>query len=221
MTAPAALRILVADDHEIVRRGVRAILESQPGWEIVGEVDNGRAAVAEAVRLQPAIAVLDISMPGMNGLEATRDIRRDAPDVQVLVLTLHESVELVRQILAAGARGCVLKSDSSRDLVGAVEALSQRRTFFTQKVSDIVLASFLQPPAIRLADNPPAPRLSPRECQVLQMLAEGKANKEVAWALKISVKTVETHRSNLMAKLDLHSVSELVRYAIRNHIVES
>ena len=221
MTATETLRILIADDHEIVRRGVRAILEERPGWEVVSEVGNGREAVAETARLKPAIVVLDIGMPELNGLEATRQILDVAPQTQVVVLTLHDSEELVRQVLAAGARGYVLKADTSRDLVAAVDALAGRRTFFTQKVSDIMLASYLQPAAgIRMADDVPADRLSRREREVLQMVAEGKGNKEIAWELKISVKTVETHRSNLMAKLNLHSMQEVVRYAIRNRIVD-
>ena len=220
MTATTTVRILIADDHEIVRKGVRAILEEQPGWEVVGEVTNGKQAVEETLRLQPDIVVLDIGMPEMNGLEATRRIREGAAQTQVVVLTLHESEEMVRQVLGAGARGYVLKADSSRDLVAAVDALRNRRTFFTQKISDIVLASYLQPAAIRVSEEVPAERLSPREREVLQMVAEGKGNKEIAWALKISVKTVETHRSNLMAKLNLHSMQEVMRYAIRNRIVD-
>ncbi len=220
VTATQTLRILIADDHEIVRRGVRAILEERPGWRVVGEVSNGRAAVEETARLKPAVVVLDIGMPELNGLEATRQILDAAPQTQVVVLTLHDSEELVRQVLAAGARGYVLKMDSSRDLVAAVEALSHRRTFFTQKISDIMLASYLQPAGIQVVDDVPAERLSKREREVLQMVAEGKGNKEIAWALKISVKTVETHRSNLMAKLNLHSMQEVMRYAIRNRIVD-
>jgi DNA-binding NarL/FixJ family response regulator len=215
-----SIRILVADDHEIVRQGLRALVESQPGWEVVGEAVDGREAVDKAKRLSPDIVVLDVSMPNLNGLEATRQIRKALPDTEVLVLTMHDSEPLVREVLEAGARGYVLKSDAGRELVTALQAVLQHRPYLTSHVSQIVLDGYLRggtaegPPTVRAA------RLSPREREIAQLLAEGKSNKEVAVTLNISVKTAETHRTNLMRKLDLHSISELVRYAIRNKMVQ-
>jgi DNA-binding NarL/FixJ family response regulator len=217
MMSPS-LRILVADDHEVVRQGLRALLESQPGWQVVAEAANGRQAVELARRHKPDIVILDISMPELNGLEATSLILQEAPRSQVLILTVHESERVVREVLAAGARGYLMKSDAGRELVLAVEALGQRRPYFTSQVAEMMLEGYLQPGA-------PAPdddglRLTSREREIVQLLAEGKTNKEVASILNISVKTAETHRTNIMNKLRLHSLSELVRYAIRNHIIQ-
>ena len=214
------LRILVADDHEVVRRGVRALLQAQPGWEICDEAVDGREAVAKATRLCPDVVILDIGMPEMNGLEAARQIRKVVPQCEVLILTLHESEQVVREVLAAGARGYVLKSDAGRDLVAAVDALSKRKPFFTGNVSDLLLHDHLRAGATTEVVGTVGSRLSAREREIVQLLAEGKSNKEVATALGISTKTAETHRTNVMRKLDLHSVTELVRYAIRNKIIE-
>ncbi len=214
------VRIIIADDHEIVRRGLRSLLESQPGWQVVAEAGSGREAVDKVKELQPNVAVLDIGMPEMNGLEATRNIIRISPQTQVLVLTMHETEQVVRDVLDAGARGYVLKSDAGRDLVSAVDALSQHRTFFSSRISDMLLSAYLHGPE-RPIDTPhQRSRLTAREREIVQLLAEGKSNKEVATVLNISVKTAETHRTNIMNKLDLHSISELVRYAVRNNIVE-
>jgi DNA-binding NarL/FixJ family response regulator len=218
----SAVRILVADDHEIVRKGLRALLEGQEEWEVVDEAVDGRDAVDKTRRLQPDLVVLDVSMPNLNGLEACRQIRKEAPDTEVLILTMHDSEQLVREVLEAGARGYVLKSDAGRELVTAVEAVRKHKPYFTHKVSEIVLEGYLRS-GLSASDVGRAPklvRLSAREREIVQLLAEGKSNKEVASALHISVKTAETHRTNLMRKLDLHSISELVRYAIRNKIVE-
>jgi len=216
-----AIRILVADDHEIVRQGLRALLEAQPGWQIVGEAVDGREAVDKAKRLRPDIVVLDVSMPSLNGLEATRQIRKALPATEVLILTMHDSEPLVREVLEAGARGYVLKSDAGRELMTALTAVQSHRPYLTSRVSEIVLDGFLRSGGGQDAPAPPrAVRLSPREREIAQLLAEGKSNKEVAATLAISVKTAETHRTNLMRKLDLHSISELVRYAIRNKMVE-
>jgi len=216
----SALRIVVADDHEVVRRGMRALLESQPGWEVVGEEGNGRDAVRIVTELQPDVVVLDITMPELNGLEATRRIRAAVPGAEVLVLTVHESEQVIREVLDAGARGYVLKSDAGRDLIAAVEALSRHRPFFTSTVATLVLEGYLSG-APRPGDGRHPPRsLTSREGEVVQLLAEGRSNKEVAETLGISVKTAEAHRSNVMRKLGLHSISELVRYAVRNRIVE-
>jgi len=215
-----ALRILLADDHEVVRRGLRALLETRPGWEVVGEAATGREAVEMARRLKPEVAILDISMPELNGLDATGQILKEAPQTEVLVLTVHDSEQMVWGVLHSGARGYVLKSDAGRDLVAAVEALSRHKSFFSADISDVVLQGYLQ--FQQPESSGPAPsRLTSREREVVQLLAEGRSNKEVASALGISVKTAETHRANVMQKLGLHSLPELVRYAVRNNIVES
>jgi DNA-binding NarL/FixJ family response regulator len=211
-------RILIADDHEMVRRGLRTVLEAHPGWEVCGEAANGVEAVAQARALEPDIVVLDFAMPELNGLSAARQIRQQLPQTEILILTMHESETLVRSLGKAGVRGCVLKSDAGRVLVSAVERLLQHQPFFSPKVADWVPTvepdSRLAGAEIRFGFD----QLSPREQQVLQLIAEGLSSKEVATRLAISLKTAETHRVNLMRKLDLHSVSELVRYAIRNRI---
>jgi DNA-binding NarL/FixJ family response regulator len=186
----------------------------------VSEVDTGRAAVTEAQRLKPDVMVMDIMMPELNGLEATRQITKILPNASVLILSMHQSEELIREVLASGARGYVLKSDAGRDLVAGVTALSQNRPFFTTSVSEIVLDGFLRTGHARRTSNDEGGRLSAREREIVQLLAEGNTNKEVASRLNISVKTVETHRSHIMQKLGLGSVSELVRYAIRNKMVD-
>jgi DNA-binding NarL/FixJ family response regulator len=213
----SVLRILIADDHEVARRGVRSLLESHAGWEVCGEAADGREAVNAAARLKPDLVLLDIGMPGLNGLDATRQILAADPDIRVLILTMHDSEQVVREVLAAGARGFLLKSDAGRDLVVAVEALQNRRTFFTTKVAQLVLEGYLRPAPEN--DRPARSVLTPREREVIQLLAEGKTTKEVATTLNLSVKTAETHRTNLMRKLDLHSVVDVTLYAVRNGIV--
>jgi DNA-binding NarL/FixJ family response regulator len=208
------LRILVADDHDVVRRGVRALLEAERGWDVVAEASNGQQAVAAARRAKPDVAVLDIAMPEMNGLEAARAIVAQHPRTEVLILTMHESEQVLREVLAAGARGYVLKSDAGRDLVAAVDALRRHRSFLAPRATEIALASVRTPPAASAS-------LTPREREVLQLLAEGHANKEVAATLGISTKTVEAHRSSLMRKLHARSAADLVRYAIRNKMIEA
>ncbi len=218
MTKP--LRILIADDHEIVRQGVRTIAESQAGWIVVAEAENGLDAVSQALEVKPDIALLDISMPELNGLEAAKEILKQLPETQVLILTMHESDELVREVLAAGARGFILKTDARRDLVDALRSLSEHRPFFTPKVADMVLEGFRQQRAPANTEIAVGDRLTSRERQIVQLLAEGKTSKEIATVLDISIKTADTHRANLMRKLDLHSLAEVVRYAIRNKIIE-
>ncbi len=211
------LRILIADDHEVARKGIRALIESHPGWEVCGEAADGREAVKASARLKPDMVLLDIGMPSLNGLDATRQILAESPDTRVLILTMHDSEQVVREVLAAGARGFLLKSDAGRDLVSAVEALQARRTFFTTKVAQLVLEGYLHPGPE--TEPPYRSVLTPREREVIQLLAEGKTTKEVATTLNLSVKTAETHRTNLMRKLDLHSVVDLTLYAVRNGIV--
>ena len=213
------LRILIADDHEVVRAGVRSLLERQPDCEICGEAVTGRQAVAMAQQLKPDVVVLDITMPELNGLEATRQILKTVPDARVLILSVHESEQLVREIVNAGAHGYVLKSDAGRELAAAVRAQRQRESFFTSKVAQIALQASRNKEPGSHAEALPSSVLTAREREVLQLLAEGKSNKEVATALGISVATVETHRTNIMSKLDLHSITELVHYAVRHKII--
>ena len=212
------VRILVADDHEVVRRGVCALLEGHAGFEVCDEAVDGREAVEKAKRSLPDVVILDIGMPGLNGFDAARQIRSVSPDSEVLILTMHESEQVIREVLAAGARGYVLKSDAGRDLITAVEALSRHKTFFTSRVAEMVLQKYLEgnPELVKSETT----SLTPREREVVQLVAEGRTNKEVATTLNISVKTAETHRTNIMRKLDCHSLSELVRYAIRNKIID-
>jgi DNA-binding NarL/FixJ family response regulator len=216
MTTP--FRIFIADDHEVVRRGVRALLEAHPGWEVCGEAKDGREAVEKVKEVNPDLVLIDVGMPNLNGLDAARQILATLPAVRVLVLTMHESEQIIREVLEVGARGFLLKSDAARDLIAAVEALQHRTTFFTSSVAEIVLNGYLHrgPELAR----PIKDRLTPREREVVQLLAEGKTSKEVASVLNLSVKTAETHRTNVMRKLNLHSVADLVRYAVRNRIVQ-
>jgi DNA-binding NarL/FixJ family response regulator len=181
---------------------------------------TGREAVEKVKKLRPDVVVMDIGMPELNGLEATRQILKAAPRTRVLILTVHESEQLVREVLQAGAQGYVLKSDAGRDLVAAIEALSRHKVFFTSSVARIVLEGYRRTGSRTEASGEPPSLLSPREREIIQLLAEGKSNNEVAEALYISVKTVETHRAHIMEKLRLHSITDLVRYAIRNKIVE-
>lgn len=213
-----SVRILIADDHEVVRRGIRSLLDGMRGIEVCGEARDGREAVEQASKLKPDVVVLDIAMPGMNGLEATREILKALPRTEVLILTVHESEQLVREVLRAGARGYVLKSDVGQFLVASIESVSAHRPYFTSRVSELVFSGYLRGDLVDAAAAGDA--LTPREGQVLHLIAEGKTNKEIAAALGIGAKTVETHRTSIMAKKDLHSVADLVRYAIRNGLVD-
>lgn len=215
-------RILIADDHEIVRRGLRAIVSGQPDWEVVSEVLTGRQAVEEARRLRPDLVIMDISMPELNGLDATRQILKELPSVEILILTMNESEQMAREVLNVGARGYMLKSDAGRDLVAALEAMRNHKPYFTTRVSEMVLTGYLRGgPRGDNGDDGRRLPLTAREREIVQLLAEGKSNKEVANALNISVKTAETHRSRIMAKLGLRSIGDLVRFAVRNGIVEA
>jgi DNA-binding NarL/FixJ family response regulator len=218
MLPPANLRILIVDDHEIVRRGLRALLCSQPDWIVCAEASTGREAVKLAEQHKPNVVVMDIAMPDLNGIEATRQIRKMLPKTQVVILSLHYSDQLSREVLDAGAGGYLLKSDASNDLLAAIEAVSNKRTFFTSGAAQVLIEGFTKP----LSAQRPLMRknLTTRQRQVVQLVAEGKSCKEVAVALGISVKTAETHRANIMRKLEMHSASELVRYAIKHHMIE-
>jgi len=214
-----AFRILVADDHEVVRRGLCELVTNHAGWEVCGQAADGREAVAKVTSLNPDVIILDVAMPNLNGLEAARQILKNHPSTKVLILTLHGSPAVIEEVVSAGARGFLLKSDAVRDLVIAIEALEQGRTYFTSRVAETVLHGFLNRDAEPPPEAPPRSRLTGREREIVQLLAEGKTCRGVAEALGMSVKTAETHRSNIMRKLRLHSVSDLVLFAIRNNIV--
>ena len=215
-----ALRILLADDHEVVRRGLCSLLHSHLDWAVCGEAADGREAVEKAQQLKPDVVVLDVGMPCLNGLEATRQILKATPQAKVLILTLHDSDQIAQEVLNAGARGLLLKSDAARDLIAAVEAVSRNKTYFTSKVAAMVLEGYLKGGVAGTTAAPGRGRLTPREREIVQLLAEGKSTKEVAVVLGVSVKTAETHRSNIMRKLHFHSVSDLVLYAVRNNLVQ-
>jgi DNA-binding NarL/FixJ family response regulator len=212
------IRILLADDHEVVRRGLIALLATRPDWQVCGEAQNGREAVALAVKLKPNLAILDLSMPELNGLEATRQIRKEVPETEVLVFSMYESEEFVRDLLAAGARGYVLKSDVAAQLLTAVETVARHKPFFTSEVAERVLEGFLRLGELSPGEGGPG-ILTPREREIVQLLAEARSNKEISTILAISVKTVETHRASIMRKLGISSIVDLVHYAIRNNLV--
>ncbi|MGH9378614.1 MAG: response regulator [Terriglobia bacterium] len=214
------LRILLADDHEVVRKGLRALLSAHSGWKVVGEASDGREAIEKTQQLKPDVVIMDITMRELTGLEAARRILQDAPGTGLLFFTMHNSEQMVHEALSTGAQGYVLKSDTSSDLVAAIEALPQHKTFLSPKLTPLVSRGKSRGRLKTNVAKTPDQVLTPREREVLQLLAEGKNSKEVATALNITLKTIETHRSNLMAKLDLHSLPSLVLYAIRNKIVE-
>jgi DNA-binding NarL/FixJ family response regulator len=205
-------RILIADDHEIVRHGLRAILEARQGWEVCGEATDGWQAVKLTAELKPDVVAMDIGMPNLNGLDAARQILRDNPRQKILFLTMYQSEQLARTIQQAGARGVLLKSEAGSELVNAIETVQRSGNFFSTRLSTELRGE---------QRNKSRETLTPRERQVVQLLAEGKTTKEVACLLNLSVKTAETHRSNIMAKLGLHSISEVVLYAVRNNIVQA
>lgn len=211
------MRILIADDHAVVRAGLRALLESRSAWEVCAEASDGREAVEKALKLKPDVAVLDIGMPLLNGVEATRRIRASSSHTEILILTMHESDDLVHQVVQAGARGYILKDDADRVLLAAVDSVSHHKPYFSTRVSALA-----DPPATTPREDakPSRTRLTPREREILQLLAEGKSNKEVASLLRISVHTAEAHRANIMLKLNFHSIAELVHYAVRNKIIK-
>jgi DNA-binding NarL/FixJ family response regulator len=211
--------ILIADDHDVVRRGLKSLLQTRADWEVCGEAADGRTAVELAKKLKPQIAILDVTMPGMGGIEATRHIMAARPKTEILILTMHESEELVAEILEAGARGYVLKTDTGRDLLRAVIALTEHRLFLTGTIAEIVMKGFLERKRRSRSRRANASALTSREHEVIQLLAEGKSNKEVANALGIATKTAEAHRINIMRKLDVHSIAGVVRYAVRNHLL--
>jgi DNA-binding NarL/FixJ family response regulator len=211
------LRILIVEDYEVVRRGIRTLLEAESGWVVCGEASTGPAGVEAAVRLKPDLVVLDLGLPELHGLEVTRRILQRLPDTEILVLTMHASEELIRQVLRAGAHGYVLKSDAGEHLVAAVRSLQRHQPFLTTRVTEVVLDGFLKGGAGEAA----AEALTPREREVLQLVAEGRSSKSIAAGLGVTVKTIESHRASLMRKLHLRTVADLVRYAVRNGLVEA
>jgi two-component system, NarL family, response regulator NreC len=212
------LRILLADDHTVVRQGLRKVLEERPDWVVVAEAGNGRDAVKQAEELKPDVAIIDVAMPLLNGIEATRQIVKRVPATRVLVLTMHSDEAYVNQILKAGATGYLLKDSADVDLIQAVGAVSQGKSFFSPGVARLMLDDYVR----QLADKGISDRyesLSEREREIFQLIAEGKANKEIAHILSISPSTVETHRARIMEKLDLHSAAEIVLYAVRRGVI--
>ena len=191
------------------------MLEAQPGWQVMAEASNGREAVEKAKRLKPDVAVLDIGMPSLNGLEAARQMLKNDPHIKIVILTMHDSENLIREVLKVGVRGYVAKTDAIRDLVTAINAVRSGVTFFTAKVAEVVLDGYLD------KNGATNIRLTPRQREIVQLLAEGRSSKEIAVTLGLSVKTAETHRANIMKRLNCHSVSEIVRYAVRNNIIET
>lgn len=216
------VRIVIADDHEVVRQGVRNILEAESHFELCGEATTGRDAVSLCEKHTPEVAILDISMPGLNGIDAARQILKISPKTKILIFTVHDAERLVYEVVNAGAHGYILKSDAGRHLASAVHAVLEGKHYFSSQVSQVLFDSFRQR---GLPHTQPEPESGAtptgREREIIQLLAEGKSNKEVATSLGISVKTAETHRAAVMRKLGLHSIGELVRYAIRNHIIEA
>ena len=208
------IRILIADDHDVVRSGLRHVIEAQPNWQVVAEAGDGKEAVQKALETKPDVAVIDYSLPLINGVEVTRQIRSVHPHTEVLIFTMHDNETLIEELLKAGARGYLVKTDAQRHLIGAIEALAAHKLFFTAKVSEALLDSFLARPARE------GSALIPRERGVVQLIAEGYTNKQIAGLLGISLKTIESHRASVMRKLKLSSSAALVRYAIRNRIVE-
>jgi DNA-binding NarL/FixJ family response regulator len=213
------LRILIADDHEFVRCGIRGILGVQRGWKVAGEATNGREAVEKATMLKPDVAIIDFGMPELDGLQATRQIRVAAPNTEIVMLTMHESGQMVRRVMGAGALGYVLKSDLARSLVKAVRDASKGRRFLSPRVSEIVMEGFLTSESQPARTEESQAKLTARELQVLRLLAEGRTNKEISNELQITIRTVETHRAKIMLKLGAHSICELIQYAIRKKII--
>lgn len=213
----SSFRILIADDHEIVRQGIRALIESHPGWEVCAEAVDGKDTIQKVEQARPDLVALDIGMPNLNGLDAARLILRDNPKVKILFLTVYDTDQAAKTAIQIGAKGLILKSDAGRELVGAIETIQRNSVYFSPRVSQAGLGSDLR------GDRRPVEKetLTPRENQVMKLLAAGHSTKDVASLLQLSVKTAETHRSNIMGKLGLHSVSELVLYALRNNIVQT
>lgn len=214
----AKIRVVVADDHAIMRDGIRALIQPEEDLVVIGEAEDGRAAVELAEKLHPDVVLMDIAMPLLNGLEATRQIKRDHPEIQVLVLTMYDHDEYVRQVLATGASGYVLKRAAAGELVSAIRAVARGDAVLSPAVTRIVINEYLRGEKIQAESEPE--KLTPREREVLQLIAEGHTSREIARVLNLSIKTVQAHRTSLMQKLDLHDRGELIKYAIQKKIIE-
>jgi DNA-binding NarL/FixJ family response regulator len=213
-------RILLADDYAVVRCGIRVLIEREGGWEVCGEAETGREAVKLAGELQPDVVVLDIGMPELNGIDAARQIKRERPETEILIFSLHESAQIVREVFEAGARGYLLKSDASFHLIPAIESLILGRPYFSRRISEIVFSNYIAG-TIGAGSASAASRISGREREIVQLLCEGATNKVAGAKLGLSVQTIETHRKNIMSKLNLKAFSELVIYAVRHRIIEA
>jgi two-component system, NarL family, response regulator NreC len=214
----SAIRILLADDHNVMRRGLRLLLESQPDFKVVAEAADGRQAVAQAEAHKPDVVVLDVAMPNLSGIEAAQRILSDAPSVAVVVLSMHSDEGYVLRALKAGAKGYLLKDSAEGDLIEAIRAVTQGKTFFSPEISRMLVEDYVREIRSRGVEDS-YELLTSREREVLQMIAEGRSNKEVATALNLSLYTVETHRRNLQDKLNLHSLAELILYAVRKRVI--
>lgn len=212
------ITVLLVDDHRLLREGIRSLLEKSGDVEVVGEASEGGEAVAKAQSLSPDVVLMDITMPGMNGLEATRQIKALRPNIKVLILSMHESNQYISQFLRSGASGYVLKDSAASDLVGAIQAVSQGDAFLYPSIARRLLEEYLQK-AQAGEERESYDGLTGREREVLRMIAEGRSNKEIADVLSLSVRTVQAHRANLMGKLHMHDRTELVRYAIRKGLI--
>lgn len=212
------IRILLADDHTIVREGIRSLLEEESDMTVVGEASDGHSAIRMAFQLKPDVILMDIAMPLLNGLEATRKIKDDLPDIKILILTMHENEEYIRRVLASGAMGYILKDAAARDLLGAIRTVYTGEMILSPAVTRLVIEDYLRWGDLQPEKN--STGLSPREREILQLIAEGYTNKQIADILSISIKTVQTHRLNLMRKLDLHDRADLIKYAIQKKIIE-
>jgi DNA-binding NarL/FixJ family response regulator len=219
-TGAKAYRVLVADDHAVVRRGIRDLLSTQPGMEVCGEASTGTETISAVKKEKPNLVILDLTMPQMNGLDAARTIRDESPETNVLVLSMHFSDELAREVLRTGALGYVLKSDADKELLAAVDHARHGQPFFTSRLSASMMRTFMDDSGARMSFQSGGTGLSRREVEVVQMLAAGKSNKQVAAALSVSTRTVESHRNHIMRKMEFKSFSDLVRYAVRNNLVE-
>ncbi len=212
------IRILLADDHTLVRSGIRALLEAEPGLSVIGEAEDGRTAVALACQLKPDVVLMDIAMPLLNGLEATRQLKQQSPQVRVLILSMHDNEEYIRQALEAGAMGYLLKDAAASELISAIRSVYRGEAVLSPAITRLVIEDYLRWGGMRPQEE--VNSLSPREREILQLIAEGYTNKQIAEILSISIKTVQAHRNSLMQKLDLHDRGELIKYAIQKKIIE-